>query len=384
VGTLSPWTCRAAAGALALAFVTSAGDGRAAPTQAPEPEETAADSGNPATAVVVLIGPAADGPELGDVLSELLERQHIRPEIVLEERFDPSSLLSEGETDSRVWVFVVVHGGHQARLYFRGPLGKRFLLREVSLKNGLDEVGRELIAQIVETSSVALLRSTAGITRDEAKASLEKERASTEPTPSPTVKPKAEERPPNEHASSLVAVIGARGILLWNRDDAGPAVGAGAEGGLGTRFGKSFVGRARLAFEYRAPQSITTQELDASFGSVALRAAIDGGFSTGPHAFLLGLGAGVDFDRATTESVRDPSLNVAPDSTSTSATLRSELRYEVTIDRLWVSASFFTDFATVRTHYDVTRASGTTRLAELWLVRPGLALTIGWSSAAAF
>ena len=330
--------------------------------------------------MVVLIGPAADGAELGDVLSELLERQRIRPEIVLEERFDPGSLLSEGEADSRVWVFIVLRGEHLARLYFRGPLGKRFLLREVSLKNGLDEVGRELIAQIVETSSVALLHSTAGITRDEAKASLAKE-VNEKEVPAPRAKqPKPKESPPPEPASPLAVVLAARGLALFNHDG-GPAMGAGADAGLGKRFGDWFAGRARLVFEYRAPQSITTPELDASFGSTALRAGIDGGLARGPHAFLLGLGAGVDFNRVHTDAIRDPSLMVAPASSDTIATLRAELRYELTVDWLWLAASVLADIATERTHYDVSRASGTTRAGELWLFRPGVALSIGWSSA---
>lgn len=381
---LSPWSCRTAAGALALALFTHAASAGAASAPVPvatSPSDDASpDADGPATAVVVLIGPAADGAELGDVLSELLERQRIRPEIVLEERFDPGSLLSEGEADSRVWVFIVLRGEHQARLYFRGPLGKRFLLREVALKNGLDEVGRELIAQIVETSSVALLHSTAGITRDEAKASLAKQGTEHETPPAPAVKPKPAEPHPSS-APPLAAVVAARGVLVWNHDG-GPAVGAGAETGLGTRFGKSFVGRARLVFEYRAPQTIKTPELDASFGSVALRAGIDGGFAAGPHAFLLGLGAGVDFDRVSTDAVHDPALSLSPESNDVIGALRGELRYEVTVGSLWLATSVLADFATAHTHYDIARPSGTSRLAELWLVRPGIGLGIGWTSAA--
>jgi len=62
--------------------------------------------------------------------------------------------------------------------------------------------------------------------------------------------------------------------------------------------------------------------------------------------------------------------------------LRGELRYELTLGGLWVAASALADFATAHTHYDIARPSGTTQLAELWLVRPGIGLSIGWTSAA--
>jgi hypothetical protein len=329
------------------------------------------------TAVVVLIGDAVNGAELEAVLAELLERQGVHPEFVSQERFDPGALLSEGEEDSRSWVFIVLRGEHAARLYFRGPLGKRFLLRELSLRSGLDEVGRESIAQVVETSTGALLHSTAGISRDEASASILRERtepARTPPSPRTTPKAATERRP-----ATLEVALGARGGLLWNRSD--PAAAVGGEGALGLRVARAFVARTRVAVEYRASQTIATPDVSVSFGSVALRGGVDGGFFTGPHAVFLGLGAGVDFDHVSSSAGRDRSLSLAPASDDTTAVLRCELRYELALGKLWLAASAFSDFATVRTHYDVARAGGTTRIGELWSVRPGLSLTVGFTNA---
>ena len=55
------------------------------------------------------------------VLSELLERQGVRPHFVLEENFEPSVLLAENPTDARVWVFVRENGPARAELHFAGP-----------------------------------------------------------------------------------------------------------------------------------------------------------------------------------------------------------------------------------------------------------------------
>jgi hypothetical protein len=338
----------------------------------------AAADGAPPVAVVALIGAAGDSSELAAVLSELLERDGVRPEIASGERFDADTLLSEGENDARVWVFVVLRGPRQARLYFRGPLGKRFLLRELSLRSGLDEVGRELIAQVVETSTVALLHSEAGMSRDEASASLARERAEPAPKPAPVPKPHAVR--PRPAPSPLIAAAGARALVLWNRSSAGPAAGVGAEGGLGVTLPRSLLVRGRLAFEYRLPQTIATPRLDASFGSVALRGAVDTGIAAGRHSFWVGLGAGADFDHAGTDSARDRSLRLAPTSHSASALLRAELRYELTLGAVWLAVASFIDVSTVHTHFDVADPGGPVRLAELWVVRPGFALTVGWAT----
>jgi hypothetical protein len=187
-----------------------------------------------------------------------------------------------------------------------------------------------VIAQIVETSSVLCIRRRASLETKEG------DLAENRPTKKSTRPCGNEGGASPDRALAHAAVLGSRHV--WNHDG-GPAIGAGADVGLGTRFGKWFVGRARLVFEYRAPQTITAPELDASFGSTAVRAGSDGGVATGPHAFLLGLGAGVDFNRVTTDAVRDPSLMLAPGSSDSIASLRGELRYELTIGQLWVAGS---------------------------------------------
>ena len=122
-----------------------------------------AEKGRPSRALVVLIGNAGTSEGLRSVLSELLERQGVAVEYEERAHFSPSALLSESR-DTRVWVFVSQSGSRVAKLYFRGPSGARFLLRQLELKNGLDEVGRELIGQVVETSTVALSGVTATTT----------------------------------------------------------------------------------------------------------------------------------------------------------------------------------------------------------------------------
>ena len=134
------------------------------------------------TAVVVLVGDARSSSELVFVISELLLRQNVQPQFVPAQRFSPRELLDAGAGDTRVWVYIALAGPQRARLYFRGSLGQRVMLRELALRAGLDEVGRELIARVVEGATGALLHSQEGLSRAEAEVEVAR---SAPPDPEP-------------------------------------------------------------------------------------------------------------------------------------------------------------------------------------------------------
>ncbi|HXT99883.1 MAG TPA: hypothetical protein VN903_02760, partial [Polyangia bacterium] len=117
-------------------------------------------------AVVVLLGDTRDRPDLAAVLSELLQRQDVDVRFERQEKLDTGELLA-GKNDRAVRIFVELRGPNEAALYFRSPRARRYLLRRLELRDGLDEVGRELIAQVVASSVDSLLRSSEGMTRSE-------------------------------------------------------------------------------------------------------------------------------------------------------------------------------------------------------------------------
>ena len=154
-----PQFARALVAAGALAVVAAVSPGVAA----------AAEGGR--SAVIVLLGDAGDSPELAAVLSELLQRQDVGVRFVRQEKLDTGELLS-GKDDWAVRVFLELRGPREAALYFRGPRARRYLLRRLELREGLDEVGRELVAQVVASSVDSLLRSSEGMTRSEMRVAL--------------------------------------------------------------------------------------------------------------------------------------------------------------------------------------------------------------------
>ena len=305
----------------------------------------------------------------------------MRPHFVLEENFEPSVLLAENPTDARVWVFVRENGPHRAELHFRGPFGQRFLRRELALPRGLDdEVGRELIAQVVDSSTATLLHSSAGMSRDEIRADLAREQrapsARAEPGNGEGTRPRAS---PTSPPARLEFELGARGAVQWAGGGLGYALGAGALGGVRMLAPSGLFAGARLTLETWSPQSLETSRLTATLRNTSLRAGLDIGRKAGHHGLSLGMSGGVDLVRISPSSVRDASLVLESESVDTVAVARGELRYELSLSSLRLTASLFADASFARTHYDVTDGGARVALATPWWVRPGLVLGVGWA-----
>lgn len=83
------------------------------------------------------------------------------------ERFETESLLAASRSsrlDARCWIDLSVAG--RASLYFADRASERFLVRELPLLNGLSELEKETLAQIVEMSIEALIDdATSGLSR---------------------------------------------------------------------------------------------------------------------------------------------------------------------------------------------------------------------------
>jgi len=346
------------------------------------------------TAVVVLIGTAGGDGELVSVLSELMLRQGVQPQLLSEPRFSPRALLDAGNDDARVWVFVAPKGPERARLYFRGPFGARFMLRELSLRGGraghpgFDEVDRELIARVVESATVALLHSQEGLSREQAAADLARsERAQEEPTPSaatprvsfrngaPTaVPPDRDEAARMRSPAERAWLLGARVLGQWTGADLGARLGLGLELGWLAPSDAPLRVRARLALEPSLPQAIDSDAVDATVMSWPLRLGVDLGTRSGASGYWLGASAGADLVRVAPERAHAAELTTTDPELYAAFAARAELRYELALAALQLSAGVLLDVAFARSHYDVIATGSRTRVASPWIARPGLAL----------
>jgi len=350
-------------------------------------EPTGEESHGGGSASLVLVGEGTQA-ELGALLFELLGRQGVTAELSRVERFDRALLFDAPTEGDRVNVFIVLGKGG-ARLYFRGPGGERFLLRKLALPNGLDAVGKEAIGQVVESSTLALLRSSdAGLDRAQASAEVEREAkhdealAAASPTavgPASTstdhASPSTTTPAPSRSASYALEVL-ARYSLVYAGPDIGLLHGPGLA--LGVMRRTEFELALRALVERRFDHPLHADGLTASIAVTSLRGSAGIGFVLGElHALSLSLGAGVDFVTVSPEPSDDPALTPAEPRTHHVPLLRPELGYGLTLGALALAAGAFADVSLYDTHYDVAEGGTVTRAATPWVVRPGVGVSAG-------
>jgi hypothetical protein len=354
---------------------------------APLRAETAAlatsDSARLQPAVVVLVAAAGRDTELPALLTELLARRGVGVRIFTQIGFDQAELLRDTAPSSAVHVFVVPGAGGNVGLYFRAPDGERFLLRNVLLPAGFDDVGREQVAQIVETAVAALLYPGAGLTREQAKLQLREpdptpgaSRPSADPQPAKTSTPSP--KPKASKPTTLESWFALRYAAVALGKELGIANGPGLELGLGVERGGLL--RARLSIERDFAQTLETSQVAAALSRVRWQGTADAGLSFGNRQLrqmlLVSVGVGQDRVHVKPMATADSRVAPAPSFDEQAPFAHAELRYETGGATLRVALSTGVDVALVQTHYDVAHENVHERVARPWLVRPTGSLAV--------
>jgi hypothetical protein len=336
-------------------------------------------------ATITLIGATAQSPELRGVLNELLERDNIETRFAERARFGSGELLDANFSEKTVGVFIVPSGRGTVRLYFRAPDGERFLVRDVTLSSGFDVVGRELIAQILEASVVALIHSGVGLSREQVKAELDESanegREDNAPklavAPAPAPGPVLSQQQPPHKTVLLEGWLAARYAAEWSGSALGIRNGPGLELGLGVR--SRVLVRARLMLEQDFPVGLSAGPIDARVTTSRWRTALDLGAALGENSALaLSLAVGQDASRVEPTASRDPSVLPAASSREAPTIVHSGVRFEAGSAQFQVALATGVDVPLVRTPYDVDRGLNAKQLAMPWPVLPGAALSLAW------
>lgn len=355
-----------------------AGGVATAPRARAEPVPTASATASEAT--IALVGAAGHDEELKALLSELLERRGVHAHLFEQSAFGHEQLLRAAAPGNGVLVFVVPEPTGNVGLYFRAPDGERFLLRSVRLRAGFDDVGRELVGQVVETAVVSLLHSGDGLTLEQARFALannDSASAVAEKKPLPVVPAKAEAGVPTKAAASRrrarPTVVEGWFALRYGALALGPQPGVthgpGAELGLGVKRGLLL--RARVTFERDFPQSFETSRIAAELTRTRLRFALDGGLPLSDlQALLVSLGIGQDRLRVKPAAASGSSVAPAAAFEDHAPVAQAELRYEVALETFRLAAAVGADVSLVQTHYDVARGTERESVLRPWLVRP--------------
>ncbi|MBN2193753.1 MAG: hypothetical protein JW751_13130 [Polyangiaceae bacterium] len=180
--------------ALAWALVLAARTATSAPPNHEAADAVAAFDAEPSMATepvkveVTLVGEAAQSPALVRSIDALARSEGITPRFLYLARLPRASLAEvaaqPGPGFVRVWV--ELPAPNSALLLIAAPAAQRYVVRELPLQNALDEVGREQIAQVVQSSTLALLRGDQGLDRDSMQRALA---ATANPSRPPTTNP---------------------------------------------------------------------------------------------------------------------------------------------------------------------------------------------------
>lgn len=265
------------------------------------------------------------------------------------------------ESAARVWIDC--SRADSVRLYFVNWNTERFLVRQVPLREGLNELALETVAQVIESSLSALMTDDrAGMSRAEMTSVLQ---------------PAIEAHPVDRHAP-LEASIGAFYALQGFASQPPVEHGPGVLGTLDRGQGRWRPG-GWLSAQYQLPEILESTVVDARLDTIALRAGAEIVRVLSTRSALVGrLGAGGNV------------VHIAPRQASARATLtpdRFAWEYAVKVEvgattrvaadvALW--AGLLADFVIDSRRYEVAVDGTVVQVATPWPVRPGLAVGVSF------
>ena len=331
-------------------------------------------SGDACPVEVVLAGADGDVAAIRSRIRELLEADAMTVVSRRVESVDPQAILASHGGLACATIWIDLRRPDEARVYLMSSGGERFVMRRVPLPGGLDELRRESIGQIVESSAAALVAGEPiGVSREEAALAVT-------PPPSPARTP-PERRPTPRATPGLPSAYrvevgyGAAAIGPGPAIDHGPMLGFMLHwGGQGPR--------AALAMEaqYDVPlQATTGRGVDLLLEAASLRLEAGPELPVGPRAWVgVRAGAGLDVLRVQAEHASAPGLEL--ESTIPPLVIGVARATLIVVGQLSpqveITAAVFVDAPLDRVHFDVGEPGAASPDLTLWPVRPGVCLTL--------
>jgi hypothetical protein len=317
---------------------------------------------------ITLVGRASLARELDDLLLEWFDTQQVRADIRRQPSLDRSEVLARNADPQTLRIWMVLVGG-SARLYYADPAGERFLVRDIPLRNGLDEVGREHVVQVLVTSAEDFVSRRVSSTQQEIEMSLPPP-VQTAPPPPPAPAPVPSARGCSLRLGALYAVT--------MRGAEGAGNGPGALLGIACA-APSVAWVLSMSARYEWPVTAEGNEVAVRVQALAARwtLAVE---TPNPRPFGLGLEIGGGVDRASFDPRAQPGAAVTVRGSGADwrpvalVAARASLWQGHT--RLTLSAGIAVPV--LKTHYDV--AVGSERAADVtpWRVQPTFALEASW------
>jgi hypothetical protein len=330
---------------------------------------------------IAIAADSANVERVSQVLKELLGRLGVSSEIRAVAKVDPVAVVTPPSEPEQALarVFIDASGDDAAIVYIVDTRWERILVRRVPLSAGVDEVVREEIGHIVE-SSVEALRAGGqiGVSREEASEALgvpptPEKPAQREPVARPVERRRAPLAPKNEKKPpGLILDLGVGWeAALWTRDQLrhGPLVRIG--------FGSALLGGSLVA-QYRIPLSKDAEPIGLRQESGALRALafFRPALASDLHA-RIEVGAGLDVERVEPRITEDGATSVSDAKTRAAFVGRVGAGLDVlAFGESWLSGIFALEIDPSPDDYAIRRGSRTETVAKPLYVRPGFSLIL--------
>jgi hypothetical protein len=288
-----------------------------------------------------------------------------------------------------VWLDVRVQNAAHVYLVVSGPTGERCLLRDVELAQGLDELGREQLAQVIYSAVLAVWEG-----RDQsARGELERRLgvtpavASDSKHGSPIRSPVAPRFAKGEtdarraaRASNGTSVYGGYGAS-W-RGEERLAHGPELWGTLWERHGATRLGGLAVA-RYLLPVHARADDITLTLTGARLQIGVSAERELG-EAFRAAAGASLGavwvHYRPEVRGNASPSLHAASDEWELRPVAGVFVAVTARVGPVELALVPELDLPLTRTRYAVSQRGTLLSLFEPWMVQPGLAVLGGWST----
>jgi hypothetical protein len=281
------------------------------------------------------------------------------------ERIDETQVLrrprERGTIPARAWIDCT--RSDRVRLYFANWDTERFLVRDVPLPNGWDELARESLAQLIDSSMTALATDeSAGMSQTEMASAL-----GTAPSPGGDAAP--------AWSVAWGAFYAVQAFAPEQLIEHGPGLTAA----FGPRAGR-WRPSAWISTQYQLPESIGTSLIGVRLDTIALRAGIRLTRELSDRvAIAVQLGAGGDVVHIAPRQGSSARASLSPERFSWEYDAELGLSATVRVNRsieLW--AAMLADADLGMRHYDVVVDGSTVRALTPWWVRPGVSVGVTW------
>jgi hypothetical protein len=322
---------------------------------------------------IVVVGSAADFARVRELAQKTPDNG--RDTFTRADTFEPAQILAPAPA-GRVRCWVDLRGAGRARLYFSAASSDRFLVRDVELSGGFDEVGRAALAEVLDLSIEALLENDrAGLSRAEAETLLAPPPAPPPPPPAPRPSPLASAPSLTRQATHLEwgAFYAAQALSAEVAIAHGPGASVLLVRELEREETRRFLA-GWLTAQYRLPERERAAQTGVRLDTLALR----GGVELGRRRWAARLGVGADFVHVTPEAPA-PAVTPAPAHWSTSLVLTTALRFSTRVsNHVRASALAVFDLLPVPVDYVVIVDGIETPIFSPLRLRPGLALELAF------